>query len=224
MTRKEIIYNTFIDLFQWMDAGEVEKLDSMFNDYVTLRLKSEKQRPTKANVISAIRQELFSKIGLGIAEEKCPTDGFLSIQATLIRNKWIYTTTLLRFIMKWKKEGYFEPIYPESYFKYIREAKENKDSEWLLSMKISLVDTIVRQCIISKEMRIDLQHCFGQFDGAQICENCGNIMWDGYSWDGTTYCCEECVMEGDGIDRKTMNEYLKDAEDPDGRCYYTEWY
>ena len=224
MTRKEIIYGTFIELFQWMDASDVEQLDSMLSNDIVLRLKSEKLRPTKANVISAISKEILSKIGLGIAEEKCPTDGFLSIQADLIKNKWINTTTLLRFIMKWKKKGYFDPIYPESFFDSIRKAKEKKDAQWLLSIKVYLVESIVRQCIISKEMRIDLQRSFGQFDGAQICENCGNIMWDGYSWDGTTYCDENCVMEGEGIDRKDMNEYLKDACDPDGRCYYTEWH
>lgn len=224
MKKKEIIYNTFIDLFQWMDASDVEDLDTLLNDNVALWLKFKKQRPTKENVRNAIKTILFRKINLGIAEEKCPTDAFLSIQSSLIRDSWIYTTTLLRFVMKWKKKGYFDPICTDFYMREIRHAKNKKDSERLLQLKTILVERIMRQCLISKEIRIDLQQTFGQFDGAQVCENCGNLMWDGYSWFGTTFCCEECVMEGDHIDRKTMNEYLKDAEDPDGSCYYTEWY
>ena len=224
MERKEIIYNSFIEFFQWMDASEVEDLDTLLNEDVALHLEIEKKRPTKTNVAEAIKKVIFHKIKLGIAEDKCPTDAYLSIQSSLITDRWIHTTTLLRFIIKWKKKGYFDPICTEFYIRDIRYAKNEKDSERLLQIKVCLAERIMRQCIISKEIRIDLQKTFGQFDGAQVCENCGNLMWSGYSWDGTTYCDEDCVMEGERIDRKDMNEYLEDACDPDGCCYYTEWY
>ena len=224
MERKEMIYNTLIQLFQWMDASEVEDLDKLLGDDVALILKCEKKRPTKANTIDAIKNVLFSKIRLGIAEEKCPTDGFLSIQSSLIQDKWLRTTQLLKFIKKWKQKGYFDPVCTDFYMRDIRQALEKKDKERLLNIKICLIETILRQCIISEEMRIDLQHSFGQFDGAQICEYCGNIMWDGYSWNGTTYCDDSCVIEGECIDRKQFNKELEDAEDPDCPCYWTSWF
>lgn len=223
MTRKEIIYNTFIDLFQWMDASDVENIDALLSEDVVLELKIEKKRPTKANTIEAIKQVLFNKIKLGIAEEKCPTDGYLSIYQSMMSDKYLHLTHLLKFIKKWKKQGYFDPFYYESGLKNLRKILEDNDKDWYVRIKSYYIETILRQCIISKEIRIDLQRRFGQFDGVQICEHCGKLMWEGYSWDGTTYCDDACVMAGENIDRKQFNKDLENAEDPDWPCYWTQW-
>lgn len=223
MKREEMIYDTFIKLFQWMDASEVEKLDSLLSKDVALKLKIDGKRPTKANTIEAIKKVLFSKINLAIAEENCPTDGFLSIYQSMISDKYIHITHLLKFIKKWKKEGYFDSFCYENSLRHLHDTLKENDRESYIRIKAFYVERILRQCIISKKVRIDLQVNFGQFDGAQICEHCGNIMWNGYSWDGTTYCDDACVMAGEGIDKKKFDKDLEDAEDPDWPCYWTEW-
>ena len=133
--------------------------------------------------------------------------------ASLIRCEHITSEELLNFIKGWKEKGFFEPFVPE----YIHELES-------VRTKVNLAETIIKECMRSKDIRIDLQKHFGQFDGAQICENCGRVMWTGYSWAGTTYCDDPCVLEGEGIDKETFDHCLEDAEDPDGCCYYTEWY
>lgn len=118
--------------------------------------------------------------------------------------------------------GHFKKVlYP--YLRDIRWVKEGKPYKSLEEIKVNLIETIIMECVESKEVRIGLQKSFGQFDGAQICENCGRIMYDGYSWSGATYCDEECVLAGENIDRECFNKCLENADDPDGCCYYTDW-
>ncbi len=146
-------------------------------------------------------------------EDELDTTGLLSIMASLIREKGITSENLLDFIKEWKKEGFFEAFIPE----FLRDM----DS---VHTKTNLAETIVKECMRSKEMRIDLQRNFGQFDGAQICQHCGRIMWKGYSWHGDTYCSEECVLDGEDIDKEEFDKCTEDADEVDGECYYTDWY
>lgn len=223
MERKEIIKDTFIKLFQWMDASDVEQLNTLLNEDIAFRLSIDKKRPTKSNVIEAVKNVLFQKINLAKAEEDLPTDGFLSLFQSMISDRYLYITRLLKFVKKWKEKGYFDSFDYESSLKHLRDILNDNDREWYIRVKGCYIERILRQCMWSKEIRIDLQRHFGQFDGAQICENCGKIMWNGYSWDGTTYCDEDCVMRGEGIDKKQFKKDIKNAEDPDWPCYWTEW-
>jgi hypothetical protein len=49
-------------------------------------------------------------------------------------------------------------------------------------------------------------------------------MWKGYSWHGDTYCSEECVLDGEDIDKEEFDKCTEDADEVDGECYYTDWY
>ena len=150
---------------------------------------------------------------LSFDTDELDTAGLLSIMASLIRSEHITSEVLLNFIKGWKEKGLFDAFVPE----HIHDIKS-------VRAKVNLAETIIKECMKSKELRINLQMNFGQFDGAQICENCGRVMWTGYSWAGITYCDDPCVLEGESIDKETFDHCLKDAEDPDGCCYYTEWY
>lgn len=149
-------------------------------------------------------------------EDRLPTAGFLSIMASLMRDKYVTVQMLYEFIRKWEAQGYFEG-YLGSKPAWIKDDTPVN--------RINLIERIVTECIPiqRKDLRIDLQRTFGQLDEAQVCEHCGDIMYSGYSWYGTTYCCMKCVREGEGIDDKEAHQLLKDADDPDGHYYYTEW-
>ena len=140
------------------------------------------------------------------------TEGMLSIFASIIRNEHIESIWLLDFILSWKKKGHFESFVVDS-------VKELDN----IRTKTNLTETIIAECMKSKDMRIDLQRHFGQFDGAQICCNCGKVVWGCYSWDGTTYCDLPCVLNGECISEKYAKALLKDAEDPDCPYYWTEF-
>ncbi len=88
---------------------------------------------------------------------------------------------------------------------------------------INLVEEVMQECVDDEDLRISLQKWFGQFDEAQICEGCGKVMWNGYSWDGATYCSIDCTLNAEAIDLQEACNRLKDADDPDNSCYYTEW-
>lgn len=138
--------------------------------------------------------------------------GMLSIFASIVRNEHIESLWLLDFIMEWKKKGYFES--------FVICSGNELDN---IRTKTNLTETIIAECMKSKDMRIDLQRHFGQFDGAQICCNCGEVVWGCYSWDGTTYCDLPCVLNGECISEKYAKILLKDAEDPDCPYYWTEF-
>ena len=150
--------------------------------------------------------------------------GFLSIQASLVRRDNLQIKDFLEFVEKWKKNGLFKEINTESYHDFIKllETRHDKAMHMAL-MRTNLIETIMCESISSNELRIDIQHEFGQFDCAQFCENCGKVMWKGYSWDGNTYCSLPCVVKGEDIDETTANVFLEDAEEPDSVYYYTEW-
>lgn len=147
-----------------------------------------------------------------LSADDVSTEGMLSIFASIVRNEHIESLWLLDFIMSWKKKGYFESFVIDS-------AKELDN----IRTKTNLAETIIAECIRSKDMRIDLQRHFGQFDGAQICCNCGKVVWGCYSWDGSIYCDLPCVLDGECISEKYANTLLEDAEDPDCPYYWTEF-
>ncbi len=89
--------------------------------------------------------------------------------------------------------------------------------------KPQVVFQILSECVENVELRKALQKTFGQFDGAQICLNCGKIMFEGYSWEGNTYCSLSCLVIAKEISLPQIEERLKDADTPDGKCCYTEW-
>ena len=86
------------------------------------------------------------------------------------------------------------------------------------------VQLILNECITNKDLAISLQSWFGQFDEAQICQNCGDIMWDGYSIHGDTYCNLDCCLSGADIELKDLAEELSHATEDNGDCYYTTWF
>ena len=89
--------------------------------------------------------------------------------------------------------------------------------------KAQVVYMILATCVNDIELRKSLQDWFGQFSGAQICLNCGKVMWKGYSWMGDTYCCIDCIQENENITLSDIEDFLKDADTPDGEYYYTDW-
>ena len=91
-------------------------------------------------------------------EEKLDTSGLLSIMASLIRSEYTTATQLFDFIKEWKQKGFFKSFFPE----YIHDFES-------VCTKVNLAETIINECVRSKEMRIALQKEFGQFDGAQFC-------------------------------------------------------
>ena len=76
--------------------------------------------------------------------------------------------------------------------------------------KLLTIEYILSECQSSKSLAIDLQKWFGQFDEAQICEHCGDIMWDGYSIKGSTYCSLDCCICGTNWELKQLAEELID--------------
>ena len=93
------------------------------------------------------------------------TRGLISIQASMMRDHYIRTTSLLRFIKDWQRMGHFKKVlYP--YLRDIRWVKEGKPYKSLEEIKVNLIETIIMECVESKEVRIGLQKSFGQFDGA----------------------------------------------------------
>ena len=92
------------------------------------------------------------------------------------------------------------------------------------TQKLFMVRYILYECQKSNQLSIRLQDWFGQFDGAQICENCGEIMWSGYSIHGSTYCNLDCALNGTNWELKQLAEELEHAEEIDCNCYYTEWF
>ncbi len=93
--------------------------------------------------------------------------------------------------------------------------------QWMT--KAQVVYMILATCVNDIELRKSLQDWFGQFSGAQICLNCGKVMWEGYSWMGDTYCCIDCIQENENITLSDIEDFLKDADTPDGEYYYTDW-
>ena len=102
---------------------------------------------------------------------------------------------------------------------FIRENKLN--ISW--TDKPQVVFQILSECVENVELRKTLQKTFGQFDGAQICLKCGKIMFEGYSWEGDTYCSLNCLVIAKEISLPQIEERLKDADTPDGEYCYTEW-
>lgn len=146
-------------------------------------------------------------------EKELDVCGFLTIQASLVRSEFLQAEDFLYFIEKWKTKGMFKQVDTESYRSYTNNGHT----------RITLIERIMCESIKSKELRIDIQKEFGQLEEAQFCENCGKIMWSGYSWDGKTYCDLPCVINGEDIDETTANNYLKEAEATAGAYYYKEW-
>lgn len=104
---------------------------------------------------------------------------------------------------------------------------ENKDklnhTENLWPNKAEVIYFILVGCIESIELRKSLQEWFGQFEGAQICQNCGKVMWEGYSWGGDTYCSIECIREKEDISLTDIDRELHNPDEINNECYYTEW-
>ena len=90
--------------------------------------------------------------------------------------------------------------------------------------KAQVVYKILETCVNDIELRKILPDWFGQFSRAQICLNCGKVMWEGYSWVGDTYCCIDCIQENEKLTLSEIEDFLKDADTPDGEYYYTDWY
>ena len=90
--------------------------------------------------------------------------------------------------------------------------------------KAHVVFRLLSKCVGDMSLRKSLQEWFGQFDGAQICESCGKVMWSGYSWGGRTYCSIDCVLEAENTTLTEMDRELHNADEVDSECYYTEWY
>lgn len=89
--------------------------------------------------------------------------------------------------------------------------------------KARVIFLILSKCVDDISLRKCLQSNFGQFDGAQICMNCGKIMWEGYSWAGDTYCSIDCILNNENTSLSEIEDCLKDADSPDGEYYYTDW-
>lgn len=157
-------------------------------------------------------------------DKRTETEGLLSIQSSLITKTYLKIDTFIEFAKKWREAGHFEHTDIEQYLS-LKEKLEQRDeaTQQIELLRTKLIELIMRESIYSKELRIDLQREFGQFDSAQICEHCGKVIREGYSWDGKVYCDLSCVMNNENIDAETANEYLSDAEEPDSNYYYTEW-
>ena len=89
--------------------------------------------------------------------------------------------------------------------------------------KPQVVFQILSECVVNIELRKALQKTFGQFDGAQICLNCGKVMFEGYSWEGDAYCSLNCLVLGKKIFLSEIERRLKDTNTDDGKYCYTEW-
>lgn len=149
-----------------------------------------------------------------MGSDEVSTEGMLSIFASIVRDEHIKSQWLLDFINKWKQKGSFPS--------FVEDRICDLES---LRTKTNLAEIIIAECILHKDMRIDLQHQFGQFDGAQVCCCCGKVIWECYSWGGTTYCGDDlqCVLKGENISQEEAEQSLSDAEDPDCPYYWTQF-
>ena len=139
--------------------------------------------------------------------------GWLSIMASMVRNCSI--EDLWSFIGQYKGScGLF--IHAEDKKNLAKQLKPE-------NQRLLMIEYILSECQNSPLLAIDLQKHFGQFDGAQICENCGEIMWSGYSVQGSTYCSLDCALNGTNWELKQLAEELEHANEIDGDCYYTEF-
>lgn len=89
--------------------------------------------------------------------------------------------------------------------------------------KPQVVFQILAECVGDANLRKALQTWFGQFDGAQICECCGKVMWSGYSWAGHAYCSIDCILDAESTTLTEIDRELHNDDEIGSECYYTEW-
>ena len=89
--------------------------------------------------------------------------------------------------------------------------------------KPQVVFQILAECVGDANLRKALQTWFGQFDGAQICECCGKVMWSGYSWAGHAYYSIDCILDAESTTLTEIDRELHNDDEIGSECYYTEW-
>ncbi len=223
MKKTVIIHDSLAEALRFL-GDNFHDVSEILSEAVELRLKAKKKRATIGNVKEEIKNAVLHCITDTDINNRLTTDGFLSIQSSMINDDSITAPMLLKFIKKWKKHGLFQNIRYDQELKDLRHFSKYYGT--MFKKKVIYIEKILNECQYYKNanLRIDLQNVFGQFDGAQFCQHCGDIMWEGYSWDGTTYCDLPCVLKGECIDENEANEILEDACDPDSECYWTSWF
>lgn len=80
-----------------------------------------------------------------------------------------------------------------------------------------------------KERRKASFHFLDVFDeygeaGFRVCDNCGQIICEGYILGGNEYACsDECAIDLYDGDEDAFRTDLEDADTDDGETYWTEW-
>ena len=127
--------------------------------------------------------------------------------------------------------------YRTEFKKFFRHYREEEQCALLDSLKLALSDL---KCLDTETDRVKadfiriwsacIHHIEDEYENGmaeedvRVCDNCGLPMSDGFYLAGEYACDEDCCLALYKGDKAQMEEDLSHAEEPEGECYWTEWF